>query len=423
MTRDVVPRDVVPRDIATGFVLECQPDGRITRILYESADLHGKLPLGNPFLTIVQSENMHKALDFFVTLRSSGVAFDWEMTVNCVARVAAMRFSGVTDQDRLLIVASEPDRQIDELFEEMQRINNEHVTLVRRMLKERSGLPPGTGPSSGAVANLEEMMRLNSEFANMQRELSKKNLALKQSNEQKSLMLGMVAHDLRNPINVICGYADMLELTHRGKLGPMELDMLKAIRTSSLFMLKLIEELVDWANTDIGKLSLELAEFDLAAMVRNNIRLNSILAQAKDITITARCSEECILAVCDRHKIEQVLNNLITNAIKFSHRGTQVSVEVTACPDLIEITVTDQGQGIPKDALGTLFEPFSRSRVRPTAGEPSTGLGLTICRSIVEGHRGRITVDSTVGVGSTFRLVLPRRGPDDGAPEPANAPT
>ena len=109
----------------------------------------------------------------------------------------------------------------------------------------------------------------------------------------------------------------------------------------------------------------------------------------------------------DGPKIEQVLDNLLTNAAKFSNPGTRVKVTVRREDGTIRIAVADQGLGIPAPELAKLFEPFSRTSVKSTSGEKSTGLGLLIARRIVESHKGKISVQSEVGKGSTFTVVLP----------------
>jgi signal transduction histidine kinase len=109
----------------------------------------------------------------------------------------------------------------------------------------------------------------------------------------------------------------------------------------------------------------------------------------------------------DAGKIEQVLNNLVTNAVKFSHTGSLVRVRVTCATEAVTIAVDDQGQGIPDADLPKLFKPFGKASVRSTAGEDSTGLGLAIARNIVEGHGGRIGLHSSVGKGSSFFFTLP----------------
>jgi two-component system sensor histidine kinase/response regulator len=146
---------------------------------------------------------------------------------------------------------------------------------------------------------------------------------------------------------------------------------------------------------------------DLGKLVEHNVSLNALLAQRKNIAVTLRIEGELPALSLDEGKIVQVLNNLISNATKFSQPGTSITVHVAAENAEVRITVRDQGLGIPEDERGKLFQPFGKTSVRSTGGEVSTGLGLAIVRKIVEGHGGRIWVESEVGVGSAFIFTLP----------------
>jgi signal transduction histidine kinase len=175
-------------------------------------------------------------------------------------------------------------------------------------------------------------------------------------------------------------------------------------------MLNLIENLLDISLIEAGKLHLDLKQTDLAALIQSNVGLNGAIARKKDIGIV--CEVEPLPRVyVDRAKLEQVLNNLLSNAVKYSHPGTTIRVDVKhdAGEGRLRLTVTDQGQGIPRDEVDKLFQPFQRTSVRGTAGEKSTGLGLAIVKKIVEGHQGRISVESKVGEGTAFTVELPLR--------------
>jgi signal transduction histidine kinase len=132
-----------------------------------------------------------------------------------------------------------------------------------------------------------------------------------------------------------------------------------------------------------------------------------MLAEKKGIRLAF--APECGLppVILDRQKIEQVLNNLVSNALKFSLPGSMVRVSASRVNGSVVVTVGDRGPGIPSEELDRLFKPFSRTSVRSTAGERSTGLGLAISRKIVEAHGGRIWAESEVGMGSTFSFSLP----------------
>jgi len=134
--------------------------------------------------------------------------------------------------------------------------------------------------------------------------------------------------------------------------------------------------------------------------------LNRVLAAKKQIEIELM-DEPLPLLLLDASKIEQVLNNLLSNAIKFSPPRTTIRVRVARADDQILLAVQDQGPGIPPNELDKLFKPFQRTSVKSTAGEKGTGLGLSIVKKIVEGHHGKIWVESQVGQGTTFFVALP----------------
>ncbi len=251
------------------------------------------------------------------------------------------------------------------------------------------------------------MLELNQELNNLTRELQKKNVELKKLNELKNQFLGIAAHDLRNPIGIIMGYSNFLleELEH--EMNDDQITMLNTIQATSEFMLHLLEELLDITALESGKLRLEAQKTDLLGLVKKNANLNNVIAAKKNIHIQIESYETIPEINIDPGKIEQVLNNLISNAVKFSLPGTAVKVNLFIAGDHVTVAVIDQGPGIPANETDKLFKPFQRTSVRATAGEKSTGLGLSIVRNIILGHQGKIWVESKVGVGSAFYFSLP----------------
>lgn len=277
--------------------------------------------------------------------------------------------------------------------------------MIRAMAKENKELQ--TQNEEPPVNYYEELSRLNNELVNMQRELSKKNRELDELNKLKNEFLGIAAHDLRSPLSVIMGYSNFVLEETEGTLSEDHVKMLKSILTSSKFMLNLLNDLLDVSAIESGKLNLNLVKTDIIKVIEKNVELNNVIAQKKNIKILFNHPELIPEITFDDGKIEQVLNNLISNAVKFSQPGTSVEVSIIVNgPDAI-ISVTDHGQGIPETELGKLFKPFERTSVRSTAGEKSTGLGLSIVRNLILGHKGEIWVESKVGVGSTFYFSLP----------------
>ena len=254
---------------------------------------------------------------------------------------------------------------------------------------------------------LEELTRVNNELVNLHRELSKRNVRLNELNEEKNRLLGMAAHDLRNPLGNIHSLADFLEADAASVLSADHLDFVATIKQQSKFMLDLVSDLLDVAAIDSGHLNLRRESVDLVALVAHSVAMHRRLATTKDITIGFDAASAAPALFVDPGKIEQVVNNLLDNAVKFSPRASRVDVAVVSADGALTVSVQDYGQGIPEADRSKLFLPFGTTTVRGTEGERSTGLGLSIARRVVEGHGGRIEVSSEVGEGSTFSFTLP----------------
>ena len=237
--------------------------------------------------------------------------------------------------------------------------------------------------------------------------LRQSNDQLRELNNQKNEFLGMAAHDLRNPIAVIQNSSSVLSRYLSENLSEKQKEFLKKISDTSKFMLELLNSLLDISKIESGKLGLEITKNNYPDFVRKNIEFNRFFATEKGISIDSALSDDIPLVDFDKNKIEQVLNNLISNAIKYSHPNTMIRIEVLREKNFVVTKVIDQGQGIPENELPHVFKPFQKASTKPTAGEKSTGLGLAIVKKIVEGHQGVIGVESEVGKGSTFFFKLP----------------
>ena len=234
------------------------------------------------------------------------------------------------------------------------------------------------------------------------------NIELGKLNELKNQLLGMAAHDLRNPLSVILSCSDfLLDDASESLTEEQHRSFLRRIKDNTEFMARLIDDLLDVSRIESGKLELDVKPTDLVGLVEHNLELNRMLARAKDIELVFAPESAMPEVPLDGQRIEQVLNNLVSNAVKFSQSGTRIEVGIARQNGSVVVSVQDQGQGIPAGELGKLFRPFARTCVQSTGGEKCTGLGLAIARKIVEGHHGRIWVDSEVGKGTTFRFAVP----------------
>lgn len=388
-----------------GVALLCDDNGVILETVRDEIELGDRVAAGQSFIALVDGASVEKALSFLATLHSQGAAFDWVMNVAFGERLTAMHFTGGAVSDRFLIVGATSTSGVARFYEELMQINSEQVNALRSATKTTAVEARARADSDYAL--YDEMSRLNNELATMQRELAKKNIELGKLNEQKNQFIGMAAHDLRNPLGVIQTYSDFLLRDAKDCLSQEQIKFISIIRRKSEFMLRLINDLLQITRIESGRLQLELQLTDLTSLVERHVSLNRLLAERKQIELLFSSEDSIPPMMLDSPKIEQVLDNLVSNAIKFSHPGTTVKVGVSLRDRSAVITVKDQGQGIPSNEVGKIFEPFVKTSVRATGGEQSTGLGLAIVQRIVTGHRGKLHVESEAGKGSTFTVLLP----------------
>jgi len=239
--------------------------------------------------------------------------------------------------------------------------------------------------------------------------LEEKNKNLKKLLEEKNNLLGMAAHDLRNPIGVIQSFANIMLSKSIGPLTDDQHEFIKRIDQSSVFMMGLLEDVLDFSTIESGTMKLTREEFPIGDLIKEGLSSNKVHARTKDITLLLEDNgalQEKING--DKNKLFQVMHNMIDNAIKYSENNTVVNIKVDVVGDNVRISVSDQGVGIPEDDLKNLFEPFFRAKNKPTGGEKSTGLGLFIIKRIVEAHKGELAVSSIDGQGSKFSFSLPK---------------
>ena len=251
----------------------------------------------------------------------------------------------------------------------------------------------------------EQLTATNNEMAVVQRELTQKTRALEEARELNNQFLGMAAHDLRNPLHVIGGMSKVL--LRSKNVSDMERKLLQSIFESSGFMRRLVDDLLQVSELDAGELRLNRESLLMQDLVAERVELQRPIAADKHIAIDIRVAGSLPSVDGDRMRLSQVIDNLLTNAIKYSQAGTTTTVHVRVSHGKVWISVRDHGQGIPPGDLGKLFQPFGVTSTRATGGEKSTGLGLLIVKRIADAHGGSVRVRSRLGVGTTFHLILP----------------
>jgi signal transduction histidine kinase/CheY-like chemotaxis protein len=290
---------------------------------------------------------------------------------------------------------SETDRSLVEIFGSRLSIAFDNVILYQQLQEANTQLEDRVAQRTRAL------MQAN-------RRLSAQWLRLQRANGFKNEILGTVAHDLKNPLGVILGRTEMLtELISTSASRETVLPQIDHIRDATKRLTTMVDHLISDAMADAFDITIRREPVDVAALAGEVAEANQLLAVNKQQTITVTAPPN-IVTMCDTERIREAIDNLVSNAIKYSPIGGKISMLVTHENGNTMIRVVDEGAGLSPEDLGRLFGRFQRLSAKPTAGESSTGLGLSIVKRIIDMHGGEVTANSDgPGKGSTFTIVLP----------------
>jgi signal transduction histidine kinase len=287
------------------------------------------------------------------------------------------------------------------------------VTIPVRSRDELGGLAATFNSMAASLSENKAALQsyaegLESKIEARTQELRSINQRLEEASRHKSQFLANMSHELRTPLNAIIGYTSLILNNIYGEVPAKVREPLDRVRVSSRHLLGLINDVLDLAKIEAGRLTLSVADFSIKQVVQSVMTAMEPLAAEKKLSLKASVPAELPAARGDARRINQVLLNLLGNAIKFTDTG-EVGVGVSQDGREFLICVSDTGPGIAPAEQGRIFEEFQQSGNSDASPKGGTGLGLSIARKIVEAHGGRMGVESSPGKGSTFWFTLPIR--------------
>ena len=347
---------------------------------YEEAEIVARLSRGD-------------RIDHFQTVRvrKDGARIDVSISVSPI-RDSTGRIIGAAKIARDITESNRLREAERELSEQLQ----EQALELEQQVEEAQSLQ-------------EELEQTNDELHHAVDNARDAQAAAESANRAKSVFLATMSHELRTPLNAIAGYVDLLRLGLRGPLTPEQQSDLDRIQRNQETLLRLIEDVLDFAKLESGRLEYRITELPIDELLRTLETFIAPTLAKKGIAYTfTPCGPE-LVARADRDKAEQIMLNLLSNAAKFTDAG-RIDVRCASRDDHIKIDVTDTGRGIAPALLETIFEPFVQGEQELTRTAEGTGLGLSISRQLARGMAGDVLATSEPGRGSTFTLLLPKAG-------------
>lgn len=248
--------------------------------------------------------------------------------------------------------------------------------------------------------HLEELVKQRT----LELEIEKENA--QSADRLKSAFLATMSHELRTPLNSIIGFSGILMQERPGPLNPEQKKQLGMVQTSARHLLSLINDVLDISKIEAGQLKINLGLFNIPEVIFKAVETNKTMAEKKNIPINVFISQDVNEIMSDKLRVQQILINLVNNAVKFTEVGA-VGIECHKNSDFIIIKVKDSGIGIEKEQIERLFKPFTQVDTGLTRKHEGTGLGLSICKKLLDMLKGTIEIESEFGSGSVFTVKLP----------------
>ena len=296
-------------------------------------------------------------------------------------------------------------------FAKVTRDLTERVAAQERAIADARRVAAEEAARSAAESRARELRDLTDLLRSQAGELERRGDEAEKANRAKAEFLAAMSHELRTPLNAIGGYAELLELGVSGPVTAQQREHLERIRRSQQHLLGIINDILNFSRIEAGQLTYDLGPVPLREAVQSVAHMIAPQAAAKNLHLEASDCPADVVARADRSKLEQILLNLLSNAVKFTDPGGRITLSCRRAERQISIRVSDTGVGIPDDQTEAIFEPFVQVGRSLTNLREGTGLGLAISRDLARAMGGDVMVESDVGVGSTFTLLLPADSP------------
>ncbi len=316
-----------------------------------------------------------------------------------------------------------PDAKANPLFQNARvvRMTNARTVLGVPMMRDegviggmvlaRYTVRPFSDREVELVRTFVDQAAIAIENVRLFNEIQEKSRQLEVASRHKSEFLATMSHELRTPLNAIIGFSEALIEQMFGPVNPKQAEYLNDVLSSGKHLLTLINDILDLAKIEAGRMELDVDRFSLVEALQNGITMVRERASRHGIAVALDVAPDIDLIEADPRKVKQVLFNLLSNAVKFTADGGRVEVAARRANGDVVVTVRDTGIGIAPEDQERIFEEFQQARRASERSREGTGLGLALAKRFVELHGGRIWVDSAVGRGSTFTFTLPLRTP------------
>ncbi len=324
--------------------------------------------------------------------------------------------------DRAVVHVSDVlvDPEFDQL--EWQKVGKQRTVLGVPLMREgtllgviilaRTTVEPFSERQIELVKTFADQATIAIENVRLFNEIQEKSAELEVANKHKSEFLASMSHELRTPLNAIIGFSEVLQERMFGDLNDKQDEYLRDIHSSGKHLLSLINDILDLAKIEAGRMDLELSQFDLTEALASSLTLIRERATRNGITLELNSNGDIGQWRADERKFKQIMLNLLSNAVKFTPSGGKITVDAKHEDSRVEISVTDTGVGIKPEDQALVFEEFRQVGSDHLKKAEGTGLGLALTRRFIELHGGKISLKSEVGKGSTFTFTLPERIPE-----------